>query len=627
MSALVCHSHDREWVSRQMWQLPRRFRGAIERRYSSTFKNRGRRAANLHLLDLQDQLPDSVYRLAADDSELVQFAQARAAHFSRAIGLGPHDNDAIGSFLRQAAAYGVAVPDPIGDKDISPDGAIARLKCEHWWRRAIRKSQGRTVEKAARDLGLVHKGAGIYSSDETLYRRRGQKSRNRHMLDEILAVNEAGQEYTLSELAELSVSNPVIRRGELMTRISGFEAVADELGHVGEFITLTCPSRMHSHTIRRKDKRSVRNPRYDGTTPREAQQYLSQVWARIRAKLDRHGVRLYGFRVAEPNHDGCPHWHLLVFFPAWQRRRVRLTFWMYGLCDSAGEPGAEQHRVTFKAIDRARGTASGYIAKYIAKNIDGFALDNDLYGGDPIEAAERVDAWASCWGIRQFQQVGGPPVSVWRELRRMDWEECGELEEARAAADSGDWSAFVHAMGGPTVKRKYLTARPAYLQEINTDTGELPLNKYGELSAGQIVGVRVGNVYHVTRFHKWEMRKKKNDYLNCSSVADLVVSNTVGLCTREKRVGSNVEIGHTTLGAVHRCGVLAVGADRRGDNGSVSLLPRQNPAFKWEVTKGEEQPPLWMLLSWSSVNNCTQLNSGQGPPIGRGENEREARPA
>ena len=606
MNSLACHPHDGPWISDQLRTLPRRFRAAIKRRYSATFKNRGRRAANLHMLDLQDQLPESVYRLAADDHELVEYARARAAHFSKAIGSGPHDDDAIASFLEQAAAYGVAVPDPIADRTITPQGAIARLKDELWWRRAIRKSQGRTVEEAARGLGLVHKGAGIYSSDETLYRRRGQKSRNRRMLEEVLAVNEEGQEYTLAELAELSVSNPVIRRGELMTRIAGFEAVAEELGHVGEFITLTCPSRMHSHTIRR-DGRSVRNPRYDGTTPRHAQKYLAKVFARIRSKLARHGVRLYGFRVTEPNHDGCPHWHLLVFFPAWQRRRVRWTFWTHGLCEDAGEPGAEKHRVTFKAIDKSRGTAAGYIAKYIAKNIDGFALDNDLFGGDPIEAAERVDAWASCWGIRQFQQVGGPPVLVWRELRRMDWEECGELEEAREAADRGDWAAFVMAMGGPTVKRKYLTARPAYLQEINTETGELPLNKYGELCAGQMIGVRVGNVYHVTRWHEWRF---KNGNFKYSAGSGRACSGRGGGVEFDS--GCNSSGSRDIAGTGSGSDVCNAGRRNGGDR-KTGL-----DAYGWErLTKQEPIGWAGKAAPWSSVNNCTQrtqLKSGHGPP-------------
>ena len=36
----------------------------------------------------------------------------------------------------------------------------------------------------------------------------------------------------------------------------------------------------------------------------------------------------------------------------------------------------------------------------------------DLYGNEAMTASQRVDAWASTWRVRQFQQIGGAPVTI-----------------------------------------------------------------------------------------------------------------------------------------------------------------------------------------------------------------------
>ena len=183
---------------------------------------------------------------------------------------------------------------------------------------------------------------------------------------------------------------------------------------------------------------------------KEAQAYLKQDMDSDTGKAARMGLHVYGFRVAEPQHDGTPHWHLLFFMPEENVKQVGSVIRDYAMREDGDEPGAAKHRYKEERMDDQRIQLPSYIAKYISKNIDGFGLDCDIDGGEPKSAAERVRVWARTWGIRQFQQIGGPPVTVWRELRRMgEMGVTGELEELREAADKGEWDHFVMLMGGP----------------------------------------------------------------------------------------------------------------------------------------------------------------------------------
>ncbi len=466
------------WEAEHLDRVPHRW----QRRMAREFVKRGARSspiANAWLREQSDLCAGFRIGLGATDDDITAEAKRAAREcFDSAAGAGfIFDKDKLIERMREfCERWGVTTPDA---EKCTPEGQIGRMTDERWWRRQLRKAHGRGLEGMAVRLGFVHRRAGLYCSDETVQQRQQQKRRNAATLQAVELENEWGQRFTLEQLAELSIANPSIRRGELMTRIAGFENCAKALGHVGEFVTLTCPSEYHA----RLSESCAENPKYAGHTPRDGQKYLQGIWERIRSAMARRGVRLYGFRISEPHHDGCPHWHMLFFMAPEHIEGFRSILKRYALEKAGDEVGAQENRVKFVVIDwQHGGSAAGYIAKYVSKNIDGHGVGIDKEGKPAIESAIRVESWAARWGIRQFQPIGGPPVGVWRELRRIGDGATPAIERARSAADAGDWGAFVMAMGGPTAKRATLPVRLARRQREEK-------NRYGEPGAWSPYGV------------------------------------------------------------------------------------------------------------------------------------------
>jgi hypothetical protein len=391
---------------------------------------------------------------------------------------------------------------PLGNRESTEESILARCREPKTWRKSMEKNWTRKAENKLREIGFIEKYAMLYVSDLALEWYKGKmRAQERYLKSR--SISDGTIQLNLFDVVNKSVSNKAIRRTELMTRMRGFEDYAKECGDVATFITLTCPSAFHARAAGRGH-----NPLYQGQSVRDSQAWLQRMWANARTRLAKLGIEIYGFRIAEPHHDGTPHWHLVLFCTPAFRGLLFAVLQSRWLSEYGAERGALEHRAEFKAIEDHKGTATGYLSKYIAKNIDAFEVGEDFeQPGTPADASVvRVTAWASIHGIRQFQQIGKRKagVTLWREYRRErhPLARAPSLERARRAADQHDYKAFVQLteFGQSRLwKEEKLTVDKATGEEVPVR------NAFGELRGEQIVGIKSLTENIRTRTKVWRV--------------------------------------------------------------------------------------------------------------------------
>lgn len=409
--------------------------------------------------------------------------------------------------------YGVDWPVDGKVTEAKEKTALKKLSNQQWWLRKIRVKATRHFEEWARSNCFVQSRRAVYCSNLTYSRRQYQMQRNNRLLQSLIATNEEGEALTLADVAESGQANPTNRRNELMVRFRGYDELAKSANLQGLAITLTCPSRFHA--IHKRSGQT--NQKFDGSSPIDAQQYLCKVWAKVRAEWQRQGIKTFGFRIAEPHHDGTPHWHLALYFSPEQAEQAQDILIHHAVMEDKEElKGDYKKRIDVMKIEPSKGSLIGYFSKYISKNIDGQKLDNSSIGDDyesgmnALDSATRVQAWATCWGIRQFQQIGSVSVTVWRELRRLTSQSDEPIEDEQlnaiaAACDDGDWSRFVELMGGAFVKRDQQPIRP--YNEKSDNPG-----RYGQ-EVERIKGVIMNGVKKIiTRIHEWVVTQTEHQH-------------------------------------------------------------------------------------------------------------------
>nr|WP_241905919.1 replication endonuclease [Vibrio lentus] len=238
-------------------------------------------------------------------------------------------------------------------------------------------------------------------------------------------------------MVKRTTANPENRRIELVVRSRGDEERAIEMGYEGVFVNWTLPSKYHRNSSK-----------WNGCTPKEAHEVMMAKWRCARAwfKKPKIDIQWFGLRVAEPHKDGTPHAHMFLYVHPRQKQDLIDIIEGIAIDEDKSEliingKLDKTPRITIKDCDPSQGTATGYIIKYISKNINGAHMPE----GDVKQTALSATAWARIHRIKQFSQSGSPSVGLWRQLRRANPTETAfdeELEQLRDHADNSRWKGF-----------------------------------------------------------------------------------------------------------------------------------------------------------------------------------------
>ena len=285
--------HDSWFVSEKLGHFDNEFYKPVVKCYNSIYKSGGdrqsvrRRNANQFLFGLDEKRKAFKSSILLQDVDVLKIKAERFASYCkeriRTVGY----KFAL-EFLNQQA---IAEP-----KAKDHEGRCARLSCPDWWKRKLIRKSEREAEAFAIGAGMVKRGVAPYVSDALFSYVRARQAKSLESMRQMEAVNtDTGESMDLLAILKGSVSNPEIRRKEMMLRCRGLEDGAKNSGHIAAFYTITTPSKYHATYWDKRKQKAFDNKKYNGATPKETQAYICSLWAKIRAKLKRSGVNVYGF--------------------------------------------------------------------------------------------------------------------------------------------------------------------------------------------------------------------------------------------------------------------------------------------------------------------------------------------
>ena len=305
-----------------------------------------------------------------------------------------------------------------------------RIIDEAWWRKTIRHSIRTRRENAYRHA--APKQIEWVSPEGHAERRQ------------IIQAGEAWAKAThlaSSDGAIIAAPGPAKIAGqrfaELMARANGLAELAG--GCNAYLITLNTPSRFHP-TAERGRRGRVRNPKFDGSTPRQGAEWLDARFGLAKKAIERTRAIFHYIGNMQPSFDGSAHVHIT----AWTDNigQVEAILRRYVVCFEH-EPGAER-RLDIKGLGNAAGGVNyaSRALRYTAR----------AWGDDQAKQreADAIIQWGSTHNIRLLR-TSATAATAWRFSRKSSMPET-ELTQAARDGDFAQWLGLWRHGGGKLLR-------------------------------------------------------------------------------------------------------------------------------------------------------------------------------
>jgi|GEM_PF-2233591 len=297
--------------------------------------------------------------------------------------------------------YGIRVRDITGTNiRAKVANIIEKSKLKH----QIKRIQQQKSELKKLSLGMI--GAGCkyeVCSSELVKNRLADEARQIEYIKGQYLVYDNNKRVPLSEV----ISTEKQRFAELFIQVTSLDAHAQSMGHKPLFVTFTAPARFHP-----KPSKGVSS--WDGSTPKESNEYLTKLWNAFRKDINRYKIDLSGFWSVEPHKDQCFHRHALMYVSKQQLDKlIELINKHFKHSENA---------VRIEEIDTKKSKATSYVMKYLTKSFDmEFQLKGGILNMDKMDVSNhmKVRAATALWRVRRYGIFGVKnTLSLWRELKR-----------------------------------------------------------------------------------------------------------------------------------------------------------------------------------------------------------------